>query len=681
MQKYFNKDSMEGKTEDIIKKISYRYINDNPDEPFTYRAYNTLGFERAEDGRCIIDFDKKFPDAKCGDYAYAFSKIYSETDGICCLAISCKNPSEVYVNGEKATATTCLDEVVNERRAFDFKVHKGYNTIFIKSKKNVLGFKCIIGCYSPKWLPVNFYTAFAENNGELGWNYCGTYAKDIIKEIPAENSKMPENWLPKVEDNILCNAESTVYAVSFLRCIESKVKLKIKSGYEFKVYIDGNFVFGGNSDAENDFESQIGIHSIAIEFTGTDGRFGTEFCGAELFLPNYIKGVRGEWLYVNTNDKRARNGFDEFTLYGEDKEYFKSGCNSYIRPVLERPIFGKSNYPIGVALYGLLKAGKWLNDSKITDYVHSHLTRCCKIKDYSEWDCEKFGSACVNHQLLHLSSLDDCGSFASTILEDYFNNVSDDCVLPMIDYIGDYIRFKQERLDTGAFYREMKGEFFQYTVWADDLYMATPFLMRYARLKNDESILEDAINQFLQFEKLLFMKDKRLMSHVYNLKYDKQTGVPWGRGNGWVLFSLSELLMVLPKENDNYEKIKNFFVELCEGFFEVMDENGMCHQVLDDEESYAEASSTAMCAAAFARGIRLGVLTDDKYAHAAIRAADSLCRYCIDCEGNIYGVCVGSGYSFRREYYKNELAWNINDTHGTGIVLIALEEVENLKKR
>ena len=112
-----------------------------------------------------------------------------------------------------------------------------------------------------------------------------------------------------------------------------------------------------------------------------------------------------------------------------------------------------------------------------------------------------------------------------------------------------------------------------------------------------------------------------------------------------------------------------------------MDENGMCHQVLDDTESYAEVSSTAMCAAAFARGIRLGILADNKYAQAAAKAVDSLCRYCIDCEGNIYGVCVGSGYSFRRDYYKYELPWNVNDTHGTGIVLIALEEVENLKKR
>ena len=51
-----------------------------------------------------------------------------------------------------------------------------------------------------------------------------------------------------------------------------------------------------------------------------------------------------------------------------------------------------------------------------------------------------------------------------------------------------------------------------------------------------------------------------------------------------------------------------------------------------------------------------------------------------DEDGNIYGVCIGSGYSFTREYYKYNLRWNINDTHGTGIVLIANEEVYKMEK-
>lgn len=683
MEKYFkNKNSINGDYKAVMSQIAYRYMKDNPIEPFSYRPYNTLGFVRGSDGRCILDFDDKFPNAENGDFAYAFSKIYSENDGICCLSISCRNPNEVYINGEKVTSTTCLDEVLNDYRLFDFKVHKGYNTVFIKSRKNTLGFKCIIGCYSPKWIPVNFYTAFAENEGELGWNYCGVYKTDKFKIIPGENSHISDEWLPRPEKNEIFHTDKTIYAVSVLEVKNCKTLLRFNTDEDFKFFIDGEYVLSGSGIFEQMLDVVQGQHSVAVKFESAPSVFDIYSENARLFLPDFIKGVRGNFLLLETDDERAKNGFDEFLLYGngKEKEYFKCGKNSYIRPVLERPIFGKSNYPIGVALYGLLRAGRYLEDKTIMDYAHSHLLRCCLIDNYAQWDCEKFGSACVNHQLLHLSSLDDCGSFISAVLEDYLYYNKDNRMLPVIDYVGDYIRFQQERLETGAFFREMEGEYFQYTVWADDLYMSTPFLIRYSILKGDKSIMNDAVNQFIQFKRMLFMPDKKLMSHVYNLKFGKQTGVPWGRGNGWALFSLSELLENIHENHESFEEIKTFFVELSEGFLNAMDSCGMCHQVLDDIESYAEASCTAMCAAAFARGVTLGLLPKEPYAKAAEKAVQALKDFCIDEDGNIYGVCVGSGYSFTKEYYKNELPWNINDTHGTGIILIAIEEVGRMNE-
>lgn len=682
MEKYFSGKSISGEADSVLKKIAYRFMEDNPQTPFTYRAFNTLGFKRDEGGRSILDFDEKLPNTAEGDYAYAAAKLYSEADGICCLSISCRNPSTVYVNGKEATKTTCLDEVLNDSRAFDFPVHKGYNTVFIKSRKNALGFKCVIGCYSPKWLPVNFYTAFEENEGELGWNWCGAYKEDIFKDnIPSGELKLSEDWQPKPEKNEIYECGGKIYAVTFLKS-SKEAALLYSCDEKFSLYSDGLLVGEYSDSGEIKLDTESGVHSLSFEFEKAPKHFEASAIEGELFLPEYIKGVRGNMLFIETDDEAAKGGFKEYMLYksGSDREFFKSGKNSYIRPVLERAVYGKSNYPIGVVLYGLLTAGRRLGDEKITDYAHGHLLRCCRIKDYAEWDSEKFGCACVNHQLLHLSSLDDCGSFAASILEDYLNYSHDERLLPTVDYIGDYIRFSQERLDSGAFYRKMEGEYFQYTVWADDLYMSVPFLIRYSALKNDKSIMDDAVNQLLQFKKLLYMPDKKLMSHVYNLKFEKKTKVPWGRGNGWVLFSLSEVLLRLDKNYDKYAQVEKFFKELCEGFLSVLDSKGMCHQVLDDEKSFAEASATAMCAAAFARGVILGILPEKPYAQAAEKAVCALEKYCIDEHGNIYGVCVGSGYSFTREYYKYDLSWNVNDTHGTGIILTAVSENERMKE-
>ncbi|WHX48217.1 glycoside hydrolase family 88 protein [Paenibacillus woosongensis] len=64
---------------------------------------------------------------------------------------------------------------------------------------------------------------------------------------------------------------------------------------------------------------------------------------------------------------------------------------------------------------------------------------------------------------------------------------------------------------------------------------------------------------------------------------------------------------------------------------------------------------------------------------AAVRGWEGLTETCIDKHGNVYGVCRGSGYSFNKLYYKEELDWQLNDTHGIGIVLLAGIEIVQLE--
>ena len=77
------------------------------------------------------------------------------------------------------------------------------------------------------------------------------------------------------------------------------------------------------------------------------------------------------------------------------------------------------------------------------------------------------------------------------------------------------------------------------------------------------------------------------------------------------------------------------------------------------------------------RGIRNCWIQGEEYLDAAINAWRALCTYSLDNEGNIYGICKGSGFSFREDYYKKELPWVFNDTHGMGIVLLFASEVYN----
>lgn len=728
MERYYEaygKKGVGGTPEQILEKIVYRYLQENPEREYTFRAFHVDGFLQDESGRWVLDFDRKFPEAKEGDWACAVSQICVERDGIFRLSFTGHNPVWIYVDGKEVAATNCQDEVLNESRVFGWETTKGFHRIFIKCRKNALGFRCVLGCVSPKWGPVNFYTALERNKGHLGWNYCGllsemeaekVFSQDFRGKKSAEYEAETVRWLPE-ERPWRFPRRNAAWAVSFCQCMEdSEVSLCFRvPGHAFQVYVDGVEILSGGRESglgnagmeagRSQFLKK-GLHRIAVRIENTtedtvvEGRAQrkreagkpaegkTE--GVRLCLPDWIQGVSGDWLYLDSDDERVKYGFDGSILYDgqlcgtgwskglEGKTCFQSGENAYLRPVQEEPLFGKSNYPIGVVLYGLLTAGKYLKSREITDYAHRHLLQCCKMQEYVHWDSLRYGYACMNQQLVSLSALDDCGAFFAAVLEDCLEYNREEALLPAVEEAADYILKKQERLENGMFYRKMEGRQAQYTVWADDLYMSIPFLIRYAELKNRPEVLEDAINQVLHFKELLYIPEKKLMSHVYQLKLGLATKIPWGRGNGWVLFTLSELLKVLPKEQSGYQEIKGFYLELCEGFLQVIDEDGMLHQVLDEPDSYGEASCSAMCASAFARGVKLGILPQEPYGAAAKRIVEALKQFCIDEEGNVYGVCMGSSYSFRREYYMHELGWRINDTHGTGIVLLALVETAGL---
>lgn len=45
------------------------------------------------------------------------------------------------------------------------------------------------------------------------------------------------------------------------------------------------------------------------------------------------------------------------------------------------------------------------------------------------------------------------------------------------------------------------------------------------------------------------MASQRLMAHMMCLRHRQNNRIPWCRANGWILFSLSELLMKLAQDH------------------------------------------------------------------------------------------------------------------------------------
>lgn len=463
------------------------------------------------------------------------------------------------------------------------------------------------------------------------------------------------------------------------------------------VYVDGQpaaTLEPGSGATRLPFQLGYGIHELIIEAVCGDGDGGWGFelevlpgsPPAALTQPYPVEGMTGTWLYLGPFSAGGAPPIAELAamdrLFGSGAEqtfWRVDQPDSWVRPYLESGMYGRWNYPLGVTLYGLLRTGAELSAPHYSEYAQRHIGQCTALHEYALWDRDQYGAPGINHQLAMMDSLDDCGSFGAAMLEAHKLSPLRGAEQAAAD-IATYITEVQDRLPDGALYR-VRGtvDFMQDTMWCDDLYMSTPFLAKYAQLSGDSAYLEDAVSQFLLYKERLFQPELGIMHHVYDYKFDRPNGVPWGRGNGWVIFSLAELLSILPESHARRPQLLEFLRQLSKGYLRLQDEQGLWHQVLTDPESYAEASCTSMFIYAFARSVRSGWLPEpEAYVASAIQAWDALSRYCIDKQGNVYGVCRGSGYSYNPLYYKEELSWQLNDTHGIGIVLLAGIELRRM---
>ncbi|MGN1098612.1 MAG: glycoside hydrolase family 105 protein [Clostridia bacterium] len=593
------------------KTIAMRYIRDNPKTPLSFRPFYDGGIRRGGDYRYHADFNKIFPDAKMGDKAYVRCVYMAERDETIGMTITLFGGAILNVNGEE----TFRSDIFTERNNYlsnrvDIPMKKGENLLELIFRKTALGFGGIFGTWLGKW----DYVFLRPDNPEMeGCRY-------RLNDGP---------WLPEFEEE----------------------KAELKKG-EYAVF------YTKTKDGED-----VIIKKDNADFP-PDGDYVNPF-GIEGF---------GPWLGLYPLRENHENVMD-FTHTVENTYWRFRYKDLWLRPYYGKGNFGRWSYPLGVTLYGLLRIGQLLKDESITDYVKAHVERCTETFDYALWDKENHGGAASLHNLLcSIDSLDDCGSFGA-LAEEAKLSLNAENTEKISDFISDYIENSQPRIENGAFFRKNQlHSFHNDTMWLDDLYMSVPFLCRRYVLTGKEKYIDDAANQFLQYKKLLYIEEERLMSHVFDFRHGLRNNVPWGRGNGWTVFSLSELLEVMSERHKNRSELEKFFSELCYGYAMRQSEDGRWHQVLNEPDSYLETSCTAMFACAFMRGWRMGLL-DGSFAEKAKKAVASILTNCVDGVGNVYGVCRGSEFAFSSDYYKYDLLPRTNDTHGIGIVLLAIYEV------
>ena len=366
----------------------------------------------------------------------------------------------------------------------------------------------------------------------------------------------------------------------------------------------------------------------------------------------------------------------EFTWRGNAQQMVKE---LRIKPdaVYRRESYAEWQYPNGTVMLSLLDFASAVQDSSAGSFVRAY---CAFTLDNLELFRKQYEQLHAfrgtNHKLIRRGMLDDTGAPALPFVE-LFLKTHDQHLQGLVADIAKYVSKGQVRLEDGTLCRYEK---FPGTVWADDLFMSAPYLMRMGVVTGDKQYFDDAAQQVVNFNKYLVETRTGLYRHGWYDAEKRQSPVAWGRANGWVIWATSEILELLPTSHPLREKIVNIYRGHLKAVVAFQAPSGLWHQVLDRSDSFEETSCTAMFMIGMVRGIRMGVL-DESYVP-QLRKAWSGLQTRIGGDGIVKDICRGTEMSDDLEYYFKRERFD-NDPRGLGAVITACTEMmqfENSKK-
>lgn len=141
----------------------------------------------------------------------------------------------------------------------------------------------------------------------------------------------------------------------------------------------------------------------------------------------------------------------------------------------------------------------------------------------------------------------------------------------------------------------------------------SPVYAKLYALTKDKRYLDFLNKEYKATYNYLYDKEEHLFyrDHRYFAKREANgKKVFWGRGNGWVLGGLVEILQALPKDESSRTFYQDLFVALATRVASLQSADGYWHASLLDPASYPspETSATGFIVYALAYGVNEGVL-------------------------------------------------------------------------
>jgi unsaturated rhamnogalacturonyl hydrolase len=190
-------------------------------------------------------------------------------------------------------------------------------------------------------------------------------------------------------------------------------------------------------------------------------------------------------------------------------------------------------------------------------------------------------------------------------------------------------------------------------MWDDTLMMTVLPLAKIGKLLNRPQYVEEAVYQFLLHVQNLMDRETGLWFHGWN--YDGKHNFArarWARGNSWLTMVIPDFLELvdLPEHNAVRRYLLQVLNAQVAALAKCQHESGLWHTLLDDPESYLEASATAGFAYGVLKAVRMRYIPAE-YAVVAEKAIRGIVQH-VSPEGELLQTSFGTGMGSDLEFYR-----------------------------
>jgi unsaturated rhamnogalacturonyl hydrolase len=238
---------------------------------------------------------------------------------------------------------------------------------------------------------------------------------------------------------------------------------------------------------------------------------------------------------------------------------------------------------------------------------------------------------------------------------------------------AEWVMYEMPRTQEGGLQHIVYNSVNDQQMWDDTLMMSVMPLAKIGKVLNRPEFIEEAKYQFLIHAQYLADTRSGMWFHGWTFDGSHNFGKAlWARGNSWITIAIPEFidLLDLCESNPLRRHLLSLLSRQATTLRETQDPSGLWHTLVDDPDSYLEASATAGFAYGLLKAVRKRYLSPD-YLPVADRAIKGVIDN-ISQEGELLQVSFGTAMGDDLDFYRNIARTSM--PYGQAMAMLCLSE-------